>query len=95
MLNLHFSTTLGVIYATLHNIKNMIKQDLVNKSSYQRTNWLVLQMENMETSNQELEGLFPQKKRVKNPFVPIGIDLSSIHISIHYSSTNFNNLFRF
>ncbi|KAJ0818064.1 putative hypoxia induced protein [Helianthus annuus] len=29
-------------------------------------------MENMEATNREIKSLFPEKKRVRNPFVPIG-----------------------
>ncbi|KAL6994311.1 RING-H2 finger protein atl48 [Sarracenia purpurea var. burkii] len=34
-------------------------------------------MEKMGTTNSELEGLFEGKKRVKNPFVPIGALLTA------------------
>lgn len=35
----------------------------------------------MEATNREFEDLFPEKKRVKNPFVPIGMDISFITLS--------------
>ncbi|KAF7130085.1 hypothetical protein RHSIM_Rhsim10G0024900 [Rhododendron simsii] len=38
-------------------------------------------MEKMGTTDSEIEGLFEQKKRVKNPLVPIGIPIEQDNVS--------------